>query len=68
MVHAVIYCMRGWIAFVAFIEFGNSVRCFIDDKRFLAGHLFIEDDNEPGKNILICNFHNKNQFLKYPKH
>lgn len=48
MVHTVIYCMRGWIAFVAFIEFGNAARCFIDDKKFLAGNLFVPDDNEPG--------------------
>jgi hypothetical protein len=31
-VHAVIYCMRGWIAFVAFIELSNAIR-FIDAMR-----------------------------------
>ncbi len=49
MVHTVIYCMRGWIAFVAFIEFGNAARCFIDEKKFLSANLFIHDDNEPGE-------------------
>ncbi|CAL8126031.1 unnamed protein product [Orchesella dallaii] len=52
MVHAVIYCMRGWIAFVAFIEFGNAAQCFIDEKQFLSGHIFIHDDNEPVTTIL----------------
>ncbi|CAG7723847.1 unnamed protein product [Allacma fusca] len=35
MVHPVIYALRGWIAFVAFIEFSNSIRCFIDAKQML---------------------------------
>ena len=51
MVHAVIYAMRGWIAFVAFIEFSNAIRCFIDEKQFLQGNLFTAQ-GETGKVVL----------------
>jgi hypothetical protein len=44
MVHKVIYALRGWLAFVAFIEFSNSIRCFIDEKQFLQGNLFTSEE------------------------
>lgn len=51
MVHAVIYCMRGWVAFVAFIELSNAIRCFIDEDNFLKSGLFSNSepvDNDKG--------------------
>lgn len=57
MVHAVIYCMRGWIAFVAFIEFSNAIRCFIDEEKFLQGNLFnAQDETNKGSSPIIYSF------------
>jgi len=45
--------MRGWIAFVAFIELSNAIRCFIDEEKFLQGNVFNSGaDNEKGKAII----------------
>jgi len=50
-VHPVIYAMRGWIAFVAFIELSNAIRCFIDEKDFVQKNVFSSelDNEEKGK-------------------
>lgn len=34
-VHRYIYALRGWLAFVAFMDLGTAFRCFLDDD-FLA--------------------------------
>ncbi|XP_018013462.1 uncharacterized protein LOC108670499 [Hyalella azteca] len=36
MVHRVIYGLRGWIAFVSFLDLGTAVQCFIDTEAYLG--------------------------------
>nr|CAD7407463.1 unnamed protein product [Timema poppensis] len=33
-----IYAFRGWIAFVAFMDLGTAIRCFIEKKSFLGDY------------------------------
>lgn len=44
MVHQVIYALRGWIAFVAFIDMGMAVQCFLDADSFLGSQLYTAGD------------------------
>nr|XP_053645188.1 uncharacterized protein LOC128697486 [Cherax quadricarinatus] len=44
MVHQVIYALRGWIAFVAFIDLGMAVQCFLDADSFLGSQLYTAGD------------------------
>lgn len=37
--HGMIYTLRGWIAFVAFMDLGTAVRCFLDDN-FLGNKVY----------------------------
>lgn len=34
----IIYAFRGWIGFVAFMDMGTAVRCFIENRSFLGQH------------------------------
>ncbi|XP_076067898.1 ergosterol biosynthetic protein 28 homolog isoform X2 [Oratosquilla oratoria] len=43
MVHKVIYGLRGWIAFVAFMDLGTAFQCFIDADSFLGSQLYTAD-------------------------
>ncbi|CAL4083480.1 unnamed protein product, partial [Meganyctiphanes norvegica] len=43
MLYQVIYGLRGWIAFVAFIDMGMAVQCFMDAEQFLGSHLYTEN-------------------------
>lgn len=37
-----LYAFRGWIAFVAFMDMGTAVRCFIEKRSFLGEHAYKE--------------------------
>lgn len=39
-----IYALRGWIAFVAFIDMGMAVQCFLDADSFLGSQLYTAGD------------------------
>lgn len=34
--HKLLYLFRGWIAFVAFMDFGTAFRCYIERRSFLG--------------------------------
>ncbi|XP_063234036.1 uncharacterized protein LOC134537486 isoform X2 [Bacillus rossius redtenbacheri] len=38
MDHKLLYAFRGWIAFVAFMDLGTCVRCFIEKRAFLGDY------------------------------
>ncbi|XP_037072744.1 uncharacterized protein LOC119093837 [Pollicipes pollicipes] len=40
MVHSMIYALRGWIAFVAFISMATAIRCFLDTENYLGKQFF----------------------------
>ncbi|XP_058454654.1 uncharacterized protein LOC131432419 [Malaya genurostris] len=47
MERKLLYAFRGWIAFVAFMDLGTAVRCYIERRSFLGDHSetqFIEGD------------------------
>jgi hypothetical protein len=35
-----LYAFRGWIAFVAFMDMGTAVRCYIEKRSFLGEHSY----------------------------
>ena len=37
-----LYAFRGWIAFVAFMDMGTAVRCYIEKRSFLGEHAYKE--------------------------
>lgn len=34
------YAFRGWIAFVAFMDIGTAIRCFIEKRSFFGDHSY----------------------------
>lgn len=34
------YAFRGWIGFVAFMDIGTAIRCFIEKRSFLGDHTY----------------------------
>ncbi|XP_055676992.1 uncharacterized protein LOC129786169 [Lutzomyia longipalpis] len=47
MERKVLYAFRGWIAFIAFMDFGTAIRCYIERRSFLGDHMdtqYIEGD------------------------
>lgn len=44
MTHWIIFTLRGWVAFLAFMNFGTAARCFMDEK-FLHSKFFGIDLN-----------------------
>lgn len=52
--HKLLYLFRGWIAFVAFMDFGTAFRSFIERKSFLGDtstSMFVEGTFDY---IIIC--------------
>ncbi|XP_046388800.1 uncharacterized protein LOC124157815 [Ischnura elegans] len=43
--HKLMYTFRGWIAFVAFMDVGTAVRCYIEKRTFLGDGLFMPEDS-----------------------
>ncbi|KAF4532828.1 hypothetical protein B566_EDAN002679 [Ephemera danica] len=41
-----VYAFRGWIAFVAFMDLGTAVRCFIEKRTFLDDAVFLANSTE----------------------
>ena len=41
----ILYAFRGWIAFIAFMDMGTAVRCFIEKRSILGEHSFTKIDN-----------------------
>ncbi|XP_055709461.1 uncharacterized protein LOC129805518 isoform X1 [Phlebotomus papatasi] len=39
MERKVLYAFRGWIAFIAFMDFGTAIRCYIERRSFLGDHM-----------------------------
>lgn len=52
-VHRYIYALRGWLAFVAFMDLGTAFRCFLDDD-FLAVKVYNAGTVYPGKAFSKC--------------
>ena len=49
-----LYAFRGWIAFVAFMDIGTAVRCYIEKRSFLGEHAYKEIIGLQYGNWLIC--------------
>lgn len=45
MVHLMIYSLRGWIAFVAFINMATAFRCYLDTDTYLNRDLIAAGDS-----------------------
>jgi hypothetical protein len=35
-----LYAFRGWIAFVAFMDIGTAIRCYIEKHSFIGEHSY----------------------------
>ncbi|KAG8238242.1 hypothetical protein J437_LFUL018187 [Ladona fulva] len=42
--HKLMYTFRGWIAFVAFMDMGTAVRCYIEKRTFLGDGLYMSEE------------------------
>ncbi|XP_043197974.1 uncharacterized protein LOC122368269 [Amphibalanus amphitrite] len=61
MVHSMIYALRGWIAFVAFISMATAIRCYLDTENYLGNQLFAGSQKHmpvtPGLGRIFGTFH-----------
>lgn len=49
-----LYAFRGWIAFVAFMDMGTAVRCYIEKRSFLGEHSYKRTIGLQYGNWLVC--------------
>lgn len=51
-----LYAFRGWIGFVAFMDIGTAIRCFMENRSFLGAHSLLNSNSlDDGKKT----FYNK---------
>jgi len=51
-----LYAFRGWIAFVAFMDMGTAVRCYIEKRSFLGEHAYKETIGLQYGKLLVFKF------------
>ncbi|KAK3861724.1 hypothetical protein Pcinc_032340 [Petrolisthes cinctipes] len=68
MVHQVIYALRGWIAFVAFIDLGTAIQCFLDADSFLGTQLYTDGDIAEHVNPAMSRLLGDSSYTQRPHH